>query len=68
MGRNDGNVRVEDGVNAVLRSATLKECSLALCPTLCRDKKIQKVSNARFFRFLQYCDAPQVYIKSSNLQ
>ena len=45
-----------------------KECSLALCPTLCLDKKIQKVSHARFFRFVYYCDAPQVYIKSSNVQ
>jgi len=31
--------------------------------TLCRDKKIEKVSNARFFRFIQYCDATQEYIK-----
>jgi len=30
---------------------TSKECSLVLCPTLCRDKKIEKVSNARFFDF-----------------
>ena len=41
-------------------SKTPKECSLALSI-----KKIQKVSNARFFSFVYYCDAPQVYIKSS---
>ena len=39
-----------------------------LSAPLCRDKKIQKVPHARFYRFIHYYDAPHVYVKSPNLQ